>query len=30
MFIEIAIGGRTYLGYPKLAIRDMGKTPRVI
>lgn len=30
MFIEIAIGGKTYLGYPKLAIRDIGKTPPVI
>jgi hypothetical protein len=30
MFIEIAIDGRTHLGYPKQAIRDIGKTPPVI
>jgi hypothetical protein len=28
-FIEITIGGTTHLGYPKQAIRDMGKTPPV-
>jgi hypothetical protein len=30
MFIEIAMDGTTYLGYPKLAIRDVGQAPPVI
>ncbi len=28
-FIEITIGGKTHLGYPQKAIRDIGKTPPV-
>jgi hypothetical protein len=30
VFIEITVGGVTYLGYPQQAIRDVGKTPPVI
>jgi hypothetical protein len=30
LFIEITIGGTTHLGYPKRAIRDVGKRPPVV
>ncbi len=30
LFIEISVGGVSYLGYPKQAIRDLGCTPPVL